>query len=232
MAKMILPTNFLDDIPSESMNGKRRYRLINNTDGTVSLEDVTAYDQVGSAFGSGQINATNTAVNASADAGKIIDSLDAIKATTQAGFMAGALALKQQNEKLKDFEPILDSTGKITGYKTSVGGADTVFPFNSDVRYQDWGTPGSAVNSDAGNNWYASGSKNYKFDNAKVVYMVILYKPNPSFIGATMTEIKNIYIGAFGTLKVYKLTDISNDGFTISWSNAGVGDYIIPQFFY
>ena len=30
---------------------------------------------------------------------------------------------------LKGFEPILDSTGKITGYKTSVGGADTVFPF-------------------------------------------------------------------------------------------------------
>lgn len=130
MAKMILPTNFLDDIPSESMNGKRRYRLINNTDGTVSLEDVTAYDQVGSAFGSGQINATNTAVNASADAGKIIDSLDTIKATTQAGYMAGALALKQQNEKLKDFEPILDSTGKITGYKTAIGGADTVFPFS------------------------------------------------------------------------------------------------------
>ena len=33
------------------------------------------------------------------------------------------------NDKLAGFEPILDSTGKITGYKTNVGGADTVFPF-------------------------------------------------------------------------------------------------------
>ena len=33
---------------------------------------------------------------------------------------------------LKGFEPILDSTGKITGYKTSIGGADTVFPFPGD----------------------------------------------------------------------------------------------------
>lgn len=31
---------------------------------------------------------------------------------------------------LKGFEPILDSTGKITGYKTALGGADTVFPFS------------------------------------------------------------------------------------------------------
>lgn len=32
---------------------------------------------------------------------------------------------------LKGFEPILDETGKITGYKTEIGGADTVFPFSS-----------------------------------------------------------------------------------------------------
>lgn len=34
------------------------------------------------------------------------------------------------NNNLKGFEPILDSTGKITGYKTALGGADTVFPFS------------------------------------------------------------------------------------------------------
>ena len=32
---------------------------------------------------------------------------------------------------MKGFTPIVDETGKITGYKTTVGGADTVFPFNS-----------------------------------------------------------------------------------------------------
>lgn len=31
------------------------------------------------------------------------------------------------------FTPVIDSTGKITGYKTTKGGADTVFPFLSGV---------------------------------------------------------------------------------------------------
>ena len=35
------------------------------------------------------------------------------------------------NSNLKGFEPVLDDSGKITGYKTDLGGADTVFPFNS-----------------------------------------------------------------------------------------------------
>lgn len=39
---------------------------------------------------------------------------------------------------LKGFTPILDPSGKIIGYKTSVGGADTVFPFSGgkDALYQ------------------------------------------------------------------------------------------------
>lgn len=46
------------------------------------------------------------------------------------------------NDNLKGFEPVLDSSGKITGYKTALGGADTVFPFKkSTVLYLgivDW----------------------------------------------------------------------------------------------
>lgn len=35
---------------------------------------------------------------------------------------------------LGGFKPIIDeTTGKITGYKTTLGGADTVFPFSSDM---------------------------------------------------------------------------------------------------
>lgn len=101
MAKPILPTNFLDDIMNVSMNGKRRYNLINNPDGTISLEDVTKYDQVGSAFGGGQINQTNAVVN----------------------------GLNEEMEQQPKW--IYDESGKIIEYKTSVGGADTVFPFKS-----------------------------------------------------------------------------------------------------
>ena len=109
MAKSTVPVNFKDDIMNSAMNGKRRYRMINNSDGTISLEDVTTYDQVGSNFGAAQMNATNQAVNAAADASKIIDDIDAIRALTQEGYMAGALALKQVDDSLTAYKPIFNS---------------------------------------------------------------------------------------------------------------------------
>lgn len=99
MAKETLPTNFIDDIMTDEMGNKRRYNLIQNSDGTVSLEDVTTYTQTGSTFGASQINATNTAVNESADKNKIIDSLDDVAANTQSGMIAGALAVAELNRK-------------------------------------------------------------------------------------------------------------------------------------
>lgn len=100
MAKANLPVNFKDDILKENMNGKRRFNMIQNSDGTVSFDDVTDYTQVGSTFGAAQINATNEAVNNAADANKIIDSLETIKANTQSGYIAGALAVKALNSNL------------------------------------------------------------------------------------------------------------------------------------
>lgn len=100
MAKANLPVNFKDDILKENMNGKRRFNMIQNSDGTVSFEDVTDYTQVGSTFGAAQINATNEAVNNAADASKIIDSLETIKANTQSGYIAGALAVKKLSSNL------------------------------------------------------------------------------------------------------------------------------------
>lgn len=100
MAKANLPVNFKDDILKENMNGKRRFNMIQNSDGTVSFEDVTEYTQVGSTFGAAQINATNEAVNNAADASKIIDDLDTIKANTKAGYIAGALAVKALSSNL------------------------------------------------------------------------------------------------------------------------------------
>ena len=40
-----------------------------------------------------------------------------------------ATSVSELNSNLGGFTPIIDDTGKITGYKTNVGGADTVFPF-------------------------------------------------------------------------------------------------------
>lgn len=100
MAKNVLPVDFQDDILSEDMNGRRKYQMITNSDGTVSFVDVTEYTQVGSNFGQAQINATNEAVNESADKNKIIDDKDDLVANSQAGMMAGALAVKAIREEL------------------------------------------------------------------------------------------------------------------------------------
>lgn len=57
---MSLKENYKNDM----FEGRRKYRMTENADGTVSLDDVTQYKQVGDIFSSDDINATNKAVNA------------------------------------------------------------------------------------------------------------------------------------------------------------------------
>lgn len=68
MAITKLPVNFKDDVIDTSFSDKRRYNIIDNTDGTKSLEDVTTYAQIGSDFGAEQVNQTNGKVNELIDA--------------------------------------------------------------------------------------------------------------------------------------------------------------------
>lgn len=121
MAKQTLPTNYKDDVLATSMGKKRRYNLIQNDDGTISLEDATEYTQVGDNYGAAQLNATNQAVNESVDQAKIIDSLDDISANTQPGMVAGALAVAELNSKIDyTFEQANPSTYPIlNGYQLS-----------------------------------------------------------------------------------------------------------------
>ena len=106
MAKQTLPTNFQDDVLNE-VNPKRKYKMIMNDDATVSFEDVTKYDQVGSNFGAAQVNETNTAVNESADKSDIIDSTADLLANTASGKIASALAVKG----LADYTPMIPLRG-------------------------------------------------------------------------------------------------------------------------
>lgn len=125
MAKNVLPVDFQDDILAESMNGRRKYQMITNSDGTVSFVDVTEYKQVGSNFGQAQVNATNEAVNESADKNKIIDDKDDLVANSQAGMMAGALAVKAIREELNQnmsFKPSMLSSAGIYFYVVTWSG--------------------------------------------------------------------------------------------------------------
>ncbi|WP_075678503.1 hypothetical protein [Roseburia sp. 831b] len=58
-----LKTNYKDDVLDTSKNEKRKFRMIQNDDGTVSFEDATEYTQEGDPFGGADINATNGKVN-------------------------------------------------------------------------------------------------------------------------------------------------------------------------
>ena len=102
MAKQELPVDFKDDVLQVEMAGKRKYRVIQNEDGTISLDDVTEYSQIGNSYGAAQMNATNMAVNESFDKNKVIDSLDDIAANESAGYAAGALAVRELDGKLED----------------------------------------------------------------------------------------------------------------------------------
>lgn len=118
MAKQTLPTNFQDDVLNE-VNPKRKYKMIMNDDATVSFEDVTEYDQVGSNFGAAQVNETNTAVNESVDKSDIIDSTSDVLANNASGKIASALAVKG----LKDYTPMQPSknyTGDLNDLPTGV----------------------------------------------------------------------------------------------------------------
>ena len=103
MARPVLPTDFKDDVLAESMAGKRRYRIIQNVDGTVSLDDVTDYEQVGSTFGAKQVNDMSSAVN----------SIEDVKAannctTTEPGFVLdarqGKTLMDKSNELSRDLQ--------------------------------------------------------------------------------------------------------------------------------
>lgn len=56
---MSLKTDYKNDI----FTGKRKYQITNNTDGTVSLDDVTTYVQEGDILSADDVNAINKAVN-------------------------------------------------------------------------------------------------------------------------------------------------------------------------
>lgn len=137
MAKQTLPVNFKDDILASSMGGKRRYNLIQNDDGTYSLEDVTEYTQTGSDFGSGQINATNQAVNESCDKADVIDDLEDVVANQANGMIAGAKAVATLNEDLAELnsKSIIESGQNDNGHYRKY----------ADGTLEMWGRAGATV---------------------------------------------------------------------------------------
>ena len=92
-----LSTNFKDDILADS-NDRRKYTQINNSDGTISLQDSTAYKQVGSQYGAKEVNEEREAIN-NIYTNKLV-TLDEIDLVTEPGFFVDAQAVKELNSKM------------------------------------------------------------------------------------------------------------------------------------
>ena len=93
-----LSTNFKDDILADS-NDRRKYTQINNSDGTISLQDSTAYKQVGSQYGAKEVNEEREAIN-NIYTNKLV-TLDEIDLVTEPGFFVDAQAVKELNSNKK-----------------------------------------------------------------------------------------------------------------------------------
>lgn len=71
-----LRTDFKDDVLNITTNEKRKYRMINNADGTVSFEDVTDYVQQGDTFGASEVNQITEKVNSCLTKADVVDNTE------------------------------------------------------------------------------------------------------------------------------------------------------------
>lgn len=108
-----LSTDFKDDILA-SQNSKRKYTQVNNSDGTVSFQDSTAYSQVGSSYGAKEIIEEREAIN-NIYANKLV-TLDEIDLVTEPGFFVDAQVVKELNSN-----NIVDSGHNANGYWRKYG---------------------------------------------------------------------------------------------------------------
>ena len=78
-----------------------------------------------------------------------LTTLEQVTASTDVSKPVGAGAVQELNSSLTDlggFKPVIDeTTGEITGYKTTIGGADTVFPFKGNLTIEEIGTSNDAT---------------------------------------------------------------------------------------
>jgi hypothetical protein len=131
---MALKENYKDDILDVSVNTKRKYRITENSDGTISLDDETVYTQEGDSFGASDMNAMAHAINNTSS-----DAEHTSYDNTTSGLQATNVqdAVDEINDNLTDgiggtsdkFRFGTDGNGNY-GYIKKVAGADTFFPFS------------------------------------------------------------------------------------------------------
>lgn len=222
MAKQTLPTNFQDDILNSSMNGKRRYREIPNADGTISLEDATTYDQVGSNFGASQLNLMSDNINQSFDANKMLKTMDEVNAVTQEGYGVDALVVKQVNNSLTNENGETFRYGYQDGKRgvwVKEADTDVFVPFKSDLVVSDiWQYTETSPNYDTTHNITTDDMSKYssiilssswawtKYSNTSEVKVI----PMSEFKNGQTYRVDNYYNGSITTDGYAEITYMSD----------------------
>lgn len=201
MAKSTLPVNFKDDVLAASMGGKRRYRLIHNSDGTVSLEDTTTYTQVGSNFGAAQVNATNAAVNAS------------LATDGNASNVINSFSQASERSNLSTGEKLSVSLGKIVKWFADLRDS----AFRSVANNLSTSSSGSSV-LDAYQGYLLNNSKVNTSNVIDSLSDVVANTQSKKPAGSLALKELNGKLGYTANV-----TTVTLNGWTVQWQNAGAG---------
>lgn len=177
----------MDDILSESMEGKRQYSMKSNPNGTVSLIDVTLYDQVGSDFNASVVNAIIGKLNKLASSSwkpKMVD------ATTKADFSCKEVS---SNGYWVKIDKMLIVSFFWSG-KPSKGGRICLDGLSESIKSYNQEN-GTDIAIDKSSNWYAGGGhlQNNKLDANREFTGWIYDNTNQAIYGRNRN---NINIGA------------------------------------
>lgn len=108
------------DYKNDLFFGKRRYNMISNSDGTVSLEDVTVYQQVGDSFGAGDMNKLASVANGFEAKTTVFNEDGSITEVDSNGYIKKTVF----NEDGSIAETIEDADGNILATKTTTFNED------------------------------------------------------------------------------------------------------------
>ena len=160
--------------------------------------------------------------------GKVLNSKEEIEANTSENMIAGAEAVKEVYSSLGGFTPVIDETGKITGYKTKAG-ADTVFPFSGGFNGADIYMSGTNSGNLSKTELASKGQYFYGFeydDSAKK--FTVLYDGTYSYMLSTTSSYTSLYINdklieyATQNRQIYNTIELKKgDTGYISSNNAG-----------
>ena len=132
------------DYKNAVFSGKRKYHLIENEDGTVSLLDATQYSQTGDRFGAKDVNAIGTAVNGLADSIGDAFSEERAYAVGEYAIYENILYEFTAAKAAGPWEPdaatpttIAEVVRELNGYMTGI------------LKFNDYVTPGKSLNGNS-----------------------------------------------------------------------------------